>query len=325
MGNAYATSSCAMTAGAFTDVTVGERTVVELIASESAAWGDYDDDGFADVFVCGEYLPPGDAAVAYKTETLAIAAGCITIRAMGRLRTSRMRRASPIFAAPRARPGAITTATDGLICSSRTWGSPAGCTTTKAAEVQDVAPDLGVSGPDLSFACWFWDFDNDGHLDLYVNDYLALAWSRCWRRNGCKRFKDRAGLVSIAIWAATVFATYRRRSDSTGRWPSMGANFGDIDNDGYLDIYLGNRRHVLPEGLDVNLFVQITSMDFDLMTSPPVLERVISRRGTVVSFADFDSDGDLDIFVELGGGDARRSGLQRFVPEPPSRARVAQA
>ena len=37
----------------------------------------------------------------------------------------------------------------------------------------DVAPKLGVTGPACSFACWFWDYDNDGLLDLYVNDYRA--------------------------------------------------------------------------------------------------------------------------------------------------------
>ena len=76
--------------GRFADVTVASG-LSEPIASESAAWGDYDNDGFADVFVCGEYLPPGGAPRRERA-TPAIAAGCITIRAMGRSRTSRRRR-----------------------------------------------------------------------------------------------------------------------------------------------------------------------------------------------------------------------------------------
>ena len=44
---------------AFDDVTVASG-LAEPIATESAAWGDYDNDGLLDVFVCGEYLAPGE-------------------------------------------------------------------------------------------------------------------------------------------------------------------------------------------------------------------------------------------------------------------------
>ena len=35
----------------------------------------------------------------------------------------------------------------------------------------DVGPDARRDRADRSFACWFWDYDNDGRLDLFVNDY----------------------------------------------------------------------------------------------------------------------------------------------------------
>ena len=34
----------------------------------------------------------------------------------------------------------------------------------------DVAREHGSGEPSHSFSCWFWDFDNDGRLDLFVND-----------------------------------------------------------------------------------------------------------------------------------------------------------
>ena len=37
----------------------------------------------------------------------------------------------------------------------------------------NVAPELGVAGPEKSFPAWYWDFDNDGNLDLYVSAYSA--------------------------------------------------------------------------------------------------------------------------------------------------------
>ena len=35
----------------------------------------------------------------------------------------------------------------------------------------DVAEDLGVTRPIASFPVWFWDYDNDGSLDLLVTAY----------------------------------------------------------------------------------------------------------------------------------------------------------
>ena len=79
----------------------------------------------------------------------------------------------------------------------------------------------------------------------------------------------------------------------------MGANFGDIDNDGYLDIYLGT-GDMSYEGLDVNLlFKNVDGYRFDDVTTSSGTGHL--QKGHGVSFADWDSDGDLDLFVELGG------------------------
>ena len=79
----------------------------------------------------------------------------------------------------------------------------------------------------------------------------------------------------------------------------MGCNFGDIDNDGYLDVYLGTGgmsfEHLVPNRFFKNdggrRFLDIT-----LSSGTGHLQK-----GHGVSFADYDSDGDLDLFVEVGG------------------------
>jgi hypothetical protein len=79
----------------------------------------------------------------------------------------------------------------------------------------------------------------------------------------------------------------------------MGANFGDIDNDGFLDIYLGT-GNMSYEGLDLNLlFRNVERSFFEDVTSSSGTGHF--EKGHGVSFADWDGDGDLDLFVELGG------------------------
>ena len=85
--------------------------------------------------------------------------------------------------------------------------------------------------------------------------------------------------------------------------PTMGANFGDIDNDGYLDFYLGTGRppcradpNVLFRNHDGKYFVDVTAAT-----------GTASPEGTRRRLRDLDGDGQVDIFENIGGfhaGDA---------------------
>ncbi len=85
----------------------------------------------------------------------------------------------------------------------------------------------------------------------------------------------------------------------------MGANFGDIDNDGYLDFYLGTGNPKFKSLIPNKLFKNINGIRFmDVTTSARVGNL---QKGHGVSFADLDNDGDEDIYIEMGGaysGDA---------------------
>ena len=168
----------------------------------------------------------------------------------------------------------------------------------------DLAPRLGVAMPKQSFPSWFWDFDNDGNLDLMVWSYAAgiaevaasylnrpfrAEMSRLYRGDGEGGFTD--------------VADGRNLKRPT---KPMGVNFGDIDNDGYLDFYLGTGDTDYTQLMPNLLYV---SRDrggrFSDVTEVSGFGNL--QKGHGIAFADFDNDGDQDLFAQMGGaykGDA---------------------
>ena len=283
--------------GSFEDVTIAAG-LSDPIATEAACWGDYDNDGLTDLFVCGEYLSPFGGAADARPDP----------RNRSRLYRNK---GDGTFEDVAAKAGV---ASEGC-AKGCAWGdyngdgkldlfvsnmtSPCRLFRNKGdGTFEDVAESMGVTGAERSFACWFWDYDNDGKLDLFVNDYtITLAGTaaqalkipfepvtrpRLYRNLGESGFRDVTADVGLD------------RASSP-----MGCNFGDIDNDGYLDMYLGTGG-MSYEFLVPNLmFKNVVGKTFEDVTMSSGTGHL--QKGHGISFADFDSDGDLDLFCEAGG------------------------
>ena len=80
------------------------------------------------------------------------------------------------------------------------------------------------------------DFDRDGALDVYVSNY-RLQPNQLWHNDGTGRFKD-------------IAADYHALATSPGfeGGHSIGAAWGDFDNDGLFDLFAGNFAHVDTRG-----------------------------------------------------------------------------
>ncbi len=178
---------------------------------------------------------------------------------------------------------------------------------------QDLAEKLGVTRPLPSFPTWFWDLDPDGELDLYVSASSAPVavlplfphgldvdssdpatkelqdWVRSWIHLPCMYRGDGQG----------GFTEVSRENKLT--WPilPMGANFGDLDNDGYLDFYLATGGFSYSELRPNLMFLQRPGKGFVDVTASGGFGHL--QKGHAVAFADIDNDGDQDIYVQLGG------------------------
>jgi hypothetical protein len=177
----------------------------------------------------------------------------------------------------------------------------------------NVAEQLGVSRPVSSFPVWFWDVNNDGLLDLFVTAYggpnvpadvVSVAGgcmgvvfrnetSRVYTADGQGGFRDLGvpwGLTEVTL--------------------PMGANFGDLDNDGYLDFYFGT-GYPYYEGLMPNVMFRSRAGDgMDDVTTAGGFGHL--QKGHGISFGDLDNDGDQDVYAQMGGaftGDAAGNAL----------------
>jgi len=90
----------------------------------------------------------------------------------------------------------------------------------------------------------------------------------------------------------------------------MGANFGDLDNDGWLDAYFGTGMPDLRALVPNRMFRNDDGMRFQDVTTAGGFGSL--QKGHGISFADLDHDGDQDIYQVLGAafeGDVYRNVL----------------
>ncbi len=168
----------------------------------------------------------------------------------------------------------------------------------------DVGPDLGVDLPVKSFPAWFWDYNNDGIQDLYVSGYEWDVRDVAAEHMGLPPVRTERDRIYMGVGGGG-FEEVGTSVGLTRTTQPMGANFGDINNDGFLDFYLGT-GYPAYEGLMPNLLYRNEGgrRFVDITTAAEVGHL---QKGHGVAFFDFDHDGDQDIFVELGGafaGDA---------------------
>jgi hypothetical protein len=268
--------------GTFTDVT-REAGLLDPVNSICAAWADFDNDGYLDLFIACERQPnrlyrnKGDGTF----EEVAARAGL-------RMGEGSCKGCAWIDYDNDGYPDLFLNYLSG---TAQLYHNNRNGTFT------DVTQSMGIDGPRHGFSCWAWDYDNDGWLDIFATSYdrstadvvkglLGQPHGRypnkLYRNLGGKGFQD----VTKEAGLDMVFET-------------MGSNFGDFDNDGFLDIYLGTGEPSIATLIPNRMFKNVAGKRFAEVTANSGTGHL--QKGHGVACGDWDRDGNVDVFIELGG------------------------
>jgi len=193
---------------------------------------------------------------------------------------------------------------------------------------EEVTASAGLPTADSCYyytALW-WDFNKDGHLDLFVPSWLGCTQNKFYQNNGNGTFTERTDELGLGGTEEGSLMSVPIDANADGRWDlyiandfsenelfiqqpdftfinqaaeyqvdhvgnDMGMTIGDYDNNGAFDIYVSNiseNRLLTPTGNNTYL---------NLAEAKNVLN---TYWGWDTRFADFDLDGDEDLFVLNG-------------------------
>ena len=299
--------------GTFTDVTIPSGLFF-LHPTQAAVWADFNNDGWLDVFVGAENSGGMDAGGLHECmlyinnhdgtfTNIAQSAYCNI--------QSYVKGVTSADFNNDGWPDVFISTMDGRKYLLQNKGKAG-----KGVEFDDVTVKAGIdSNKESTFTTWFYDYNNDGWPDILVSDYDYHKMS------GALGYFAAAEALGNPIPKAGNVFLYRNNHDGTFTDVtkeaglnkvvfSMGGNFGDIDNDGYPDMYLGTGNPDFRSLVPNKLFKNIDGKRFADVTLSSRTGNL--QKGHGVAFADLRNTGTQDIFIEMGGafkGDSYTSSL----------------
>lgn len=282
--------------GTFTDVTIAAGLYAKC-PTQNAVWADFDLDGWLDLFVGNESIPQagaafnfpsalyhnqkdgtfkeisGQAGLSVNAFVKGSAGGDINHDGLPDLYLSILQNENKLF---------LNTSDQNGI------------------HFKDISSMSGTGEPFVSFPTWMFDFNNDGWLDIFVSAYsdgsedlpgkVLRAYGkkddpfrpRLYLNNHNNTFTDMSSAMGVTEPAFT-----------------MGSNYGDLDNDGYLDFYLATGEPNLKSIVPNKMYWNREGKSFADITYTGGFGNI--QKGHAVGWGDLDKDGDQDIFVVMGG------------------------
>jgi hypothetical protein len=282
--------------GTFTDVTI-ESGLLSFGPSQTATWADFNNDGWLDLFIGNEttsidHLHPSELFINNHDGTFTNAArqaGCEMVGFMKGVVSADYNNDGW--------PDIFISTLDGRKILLKNKGIK-----NQIPQFENVSHAAGLDKePTMTFPTWFWDYDNDGWPDIFVCGYAyqsSMTASVAAEALG----RPLPNASKMYLYHNNHDGTFTDVSKDAGLSRSvfaMGANFGDIDNDGWSDMYLGTGNPDFKSLIPNKMFKNIDGKQFADVTSSARVGNL--QKGHGVSFADIDNDGDQDIFTRIGG------------------------
>lgn len=166
----------------------------------------------------------------------------------------------------------------------------------------EMGSKTNVQEPYYSFPCWMWDVNNDGNLDIFASGYDLKDLNGVAREYARELLDHASPAEQPRLYINEGKARFKNRTTTYGLdkvMYSMGSNFGDLDNDGWLDFYIGTGAPDFSTVVPNRMFHNLGGERFEEVTSAGNFGHI--QKGHGVAFADLDQDGDQDIYAVMGG------------------------
>ncbi|MFN5251126.1 MAG: FG-GAP repeat domain-containing protein [Bacteroidota bacterium] len=289
--------------GTFSDVTF-EAGMVNFRPTETAAWADIDMDGLLDVFVANEYNPKnqypcelwrnnGNGTFTDIAKELGLDGNFGFVKGVNISDFNNDGRPD-FYLSVLAGGDKKGKSNDYLF-----MGRPA--QNKYKIQFEDIAENAGILGPNFSFPSAVFDYNQDGFEDIYVTGFDMNRLEKCGE-DACREY---LGMPVVA----ELPRMYRNNGDETFTDVTeevglnkvtygMGMNYGDIDNDGWIDVYVGTGAFDFRTIVPNRMFRNVEGKYFEEVTMNGTGHL---QKGHGIAFGDLDNDGDQDIYSVMGG------------------------
>ena len=260
-------------------------------------WGDLDNDGYPDVVIANGVLKEGSVPQIYRNNRN----GTFTnVTKQAGLNEPPQWGAIGIALGDYDKDGRVDILINGLNAGpNRLYHNDGNW------HFSEVSRKAGVAQPPHNgFVCFFFDYNNDGWPDILTTS--LAPWDAAVE--GLKKGYAPPNARAIHPDASRLFRNNRDGTftdvtyESKLYYPTgtMGAGVADVDNDGYVDVYLGTGDPQMSR-LEPNRFFRNSGDGTFADFTGYVNFARPGNKGHGITFVDIDHDGDLDLFAQLGG------------------------